>query len=134
MASFTKEQIESALKTKSEHLSPDDVRRIADNKDAVMKMIEEFPENWAKAQRQATVLFELIEACAHGKLNIHPDDLREAAGALIYLGAPMDIVPDDEEDGYADDAAVVGLAIQKSAKQVRALCKLKGLNAAEYVD
>lgn len=134
MASFTKEQIESALQTKSAHLSPEDVRRVADNKEAVLKMIAEFPASWAKAQRQATVLFELIEACATGKMHLHPDELRPAAGALIYLGAPLDIIPDDEEDGYSDDAAVVGLAVAKVAEHVKAYCAQNGLNAAEYLD
>jgi len=134
MASFTKEQIESALKAKSEHLKPDDIRRIAQAKDAVLKMVEEFPENWAKAKRQAVLLFDLIEASSTGKLNILPEDLKFAAGALIYLGEALDIVPDDEEDGYADDAAIIGLAISKSEKYVAMLCTQRELNIAEYLD
>lgn len=134
MASFTNEQIESALEAKSKHLNQYDLRQISGAKDAVMKMIGEFPDNWAKARRQATLLFEMIEAAANGKLDVHPDDLRFAGGALVYLGDPLDIVPDDEDDGYADDAAIVGLAVAKSDAQVRKYCESKGLNVAEYVD
>lgn len=134
MTSFTKEQIESALRTKSAHLGPEDVRRIADNKSTVMKMIQDFPPNWAKAQRQSMMLFELIEASATGRMDVHPEELKSAAGALIYLGAPLDIIPDDEADGYSDDAAVVGLAIAQSEKHVRAFCEAHGRNAAEYLD
>ena len=134
MPSFTREQIQKALSAKSQNLSPDDIRRVATNKDAVMKMVDEFPAQWEKAQKQAKVLFELIRAAATGKMDVHPDELKEAAGALIYLGAPVDIIPDDEKDGYADDAAVIGLAISKTEKHVRAYCEMAGLNAADYFD
>lgn len=134
MPAFTKEQIEKALSAKSTKLGPADIRRIADNKDAVMKMIGDFPESCDKARRQATLLFELIRAAATGKMNVHPDELRDAAGALIYLGAALDIVPDDETDGYTDDAAVIGLAIQKSQVHVRNYCTMMGLSATDYLD
>jgi len=134
MPSFTHEQIEKALSFKSLHLTPHDVRRVADNKEAVLKMISKFPESPAKPRQQATVLFEIIRAAATGKLNVPPEELRWAAGALIYLGAPVDIIPDDEADGYADDAAVIQLAIQKSERHVRAYCQLAGLNVADYLD
>lgn len=134
MASFTKEQIDSALEAKSKHLNQHDLRQISGAKEAVMKMVAEFPEDWAKARRQTTLLFEMIEAAANGKLDVHPDDLRYAGGALVYLGDSLDIVPDDEKDGYADDAAIVSLAIEKSEEQVKKYCAQKGLNAAEYFD
>ncbi len=134
MARFTSDQIEHALDAKSARLSPQDIRRIAQSKASVMKMIDEFPPAWEKAKRQATLLFQLIEASATGKTNIHPEDLRSAAGALIYLGEALDIVPDDEDDGYDDDAAIVSLGIKRSEVHVRAYCESAGLNVAEYLD
>jgi hypothetical protein len=110
MASFTNEQIESALVSKSQRLDQYDIRRIAEAKDAVLKMIQEFPDNWAKAQRQATLLFNMIEDAANGKFAAQPDELKFAAGALIYLGDPLDLVPDEDEDGYSAAAAMVALA------------------------
>lgn len=134
MPSFTSEQIETALTTKSKNLGPHDVRRVAGNRDAVMKMIAAFPESYDKARRQANLLFEIISAAATGKMDIHPDELREAAGALIYLGASVDIIPDDETDGYADDAAVIALAIDRTERHVRDYCAQSGLNADDYFD
>lgn len=134
MASFTKQQIESALEAKSRHLNEHDLRQISGAKDAVMKMVAEFPDTWIKAQRQATLLFEMIEAAANGKLAVHPDDLRYAGGALVYLGDSLDIVPDDQEDGYADDAAIVALAIEKSKDQIAKYCATQGLTVAEYFE
>lgn len=134
MASFTKQQIEAALEAKSKHLSDYDLRQISSARDAVMKMIAEFPDSWAKTKRQATLLFEMIEAAANGKLAVHPDELRYAGGALVYLGDSLDIVPDEEEDGYADDAAIVSLAVTKSEGQVKKYCAGKGLSPAEYLD
>jgi uncharacterized membrane protein YkvA (DUF1232 family) len=133
MPKFTKEQIATALSTKSEPLSPDDVRRVAKSKEAVLKMISEFPEEEELAKRRAHLLFEMIEACSTGKLHLHPDELKWAAGALIYLGAPFDIVPDHEEGGYADDAEVIALAIEKSEEQVRAYCKLKEVDPSTFL-
>lgn len=133
MPAFTTEQIEKALSAKSTNLGPEDIRRIADNKDAVMKMIDAFPQGYDKARRQATLLFEMIRAAATGQLSVHPDELRHAAGALIYLGAPLDIIPDDEADGYADDAAVIGLAILKSQAHVRTYCTMMRLDVNEYL-
>jgi uncharacterized membrane protein YkvA (DUF1232 family) len=134
MTSFTQEQIEAALEAKSRHLNQYDLRQISGAKEAVMKMVAEFPSKWEKSQRQAKLLFEMIEAAANGKLAVHPDDLRYAGGALVYLGDSLDIVPDDQEDGYADDAAIVALAISKSVEHVKKYCAAKGLNAAEYID
>lgn len=134
MASFTPDQIDKALSAKSQNLSPEDIRRVANNKTAVIKMIEDFPAEYDKAKRQALLLFDIIRETSTGKLSIHTDDLKAAAGALIYLGAPMDIIPDDEADGYADDAAVIGLAIQRMAKHVENYCATMGLNPADYLD
>lgn len=134
MASFTNEQIESALVTKSQRLDQYDIRRIAGAKDAVTKMIEEFPQKWDEARKQATLLFEMIEDAANGKFNAQPEELKFAAGALIYLGDPLDLVPDEDDDGYADDAAIVKLAIQKSAAQVKTYCEVKGRQASDYLD
>jgi uncharacterized membrane protein YkvA (DUF1232 family) len=134
MANYTEAQIEAALRAKSERLSTADILRIVGAKAAVMKMVDEFPDNRARARRQATLLFDLIESCANGKLSVRSDDLKYAAGALIYLGEPLDLVPDDEEDGYADDEAVVSLAIQKSAAQVRLFCETNAVDVSEYLE
>jgi uncharacterized membrane protein YkvA (DUF1232 family) len=134
MAKFTSEQIESALNAKSERLGPSDIKRIAGARDAVLKMLDEFPDGYAQAKKQGALLFDLIAASSNGKIDVRPEDLKHAAGALIYLGEALDIVPDDQEDGYADDAAIIALAIQKSAVPVRALCLSKGLDPADYLD
>lgn len=134
MAAFTQEQIESALNSKSSRLGQEDIRRISGAKAAVLQMVADFPDNWAKARRQATLLFEMIEGAATGKFAAHPDELKFAAGALIYLGDPLDLVPDEDDDGYADDAAIVALAISKSEAQVRKYCEQMGLDSSDYLD
>ena len=129
MASFTQEQIAGALDAKSAHLSEKDVQRISDNRETVLTMINDFPDSWAKARRQATLLLDLASS------NLVPLESRKvAAGALIYLGAPLDLVPDDEEDGFADDAAIVGLAISRIEVAVRTYVAERKLNLAEYLD
>lgn len=129
MVSFPEGLIENALDAKVQHLSAADVERVAQNPEAVNKMIADFPDSWEKARRQAKLLYDLIAEDAAPQ-----DALKQAAGALIYLGAPVDLVPDDEQDGFADDAAVVGLAVQRVADHVRSYCATKGLNASDYLD
>lgn len=99
-----------------------------------MKLIGEFPTKYERARLQATLLFDLIESGTAGNTNPPTDDLKFAAGALIYLGEALDIVPDDQEDGHADDAAVIALAMEKSAPQVRDFCAKTGLNSADFLD
>ena len=134
MAAFTKEQIEKALDAKSSLLTLADVERIAKAKETVVRVIDDFPDNWSKARRQATALFELIEWHFQGKRELPLEALQLAAGALIYLSAPLDLVPDDQEDGYADDAAIVSLAAERNREHIREFCEATGRNAAEYLD
>lgn len=128
MAAFTKEQVAAALDAKAAHLTKKDVERIAQNKQAVASMIAEFPGEHARARKQATLLVELIEA---GQAPL--EALVQAAAALIYLGAPIDLVPDDEPDGYSDDAAIVALAVERIEESVRVHCAERNLDAAEYL-
>lgn len=126
MASFTTEQIENALTAKAAHLSAPDIRRIADNRQAVERLIDEFPAEWESAKEQASLLFQFIQAAPEQPSDAELATLKLAAGALIYLGDPLDIVPDDQEDGYEDDAAVVELASQKIRPALAAFCQAQG--------
>jgi uncharacterized membrane protein YkvA (DUF1232 family) len=134
MKGFTQEQVALALDAKAKHLGVEDIERIVANREAVLVMANDFPENWAKAKRQATILFEVLALSAAKKISASLEEKKQAAGALIYLGAPLDLVPDDAEDGYADDAAIVSLAVARAEAAVRAACQVLGLNPAEHLD
>jgi uncharacterized membrane protein YkvA (DUF1232 family) len=134
MKGFTQEQIAMALDAKSKHLVQEDLARIALGREAVLKIISEFPDGWQKARRQATLLFELIEAAQAGRANVSLDAQKLAAGALIYLSAPLDLVPDDETDGFADDAAIVSLALRRIEAEAKGYCLASGKNTAEFFD
>jgi uncharacterized membrane protein YkvA (DUF1232 family) len=125
---FSREQVEKALDAKAAHLGEKDLGRIAANPEAVHALIAEFPEKWEKARRQARLLFELV-----ADARVALESRKQAAAALIYLGAPIDLVPDDETDGHADDAAVVALAIERTEHAVRVHCAEKGLPLADYL-
>lgn len=128
MAAFTKEQVAAALDAKAAHLTKKDVERIAKNKDTVLRMVQEFPESHAQAQRQAVLLLDIIVAST-----APAEALIQAAAALIYLGAPIDLVPDHEEHGYSDDAAIVALAITRIEETVRVHCAERGLELKNYL-
>lgn len=134
MAAFTMDQIATALDAKSAPLGLEDLARIAERREHVVAVIDEFPENWAKAKRQAALLLEVVLTGEDRNAKIPLDARKIAAGALIYLSAPLDLVPDDEADGYADDAAIVSLALSRVESVARELCEKSGRNAAEYFD
>jgi len=128
MAAFTKEQVAAALDAKAAHLTKKDVERIAKNKDTDLRMVQEFPESHGQAQKQAVLLLDVIVAGT-----APAEALIQAAAALIYLGAPIDLVPDHEEHGYSDDAAIVALAIARIEESVRVHCAERSLDASSYL-
>jgi len=128
MAAFTKEQVAAALDAKAAHLTKKDVERIAKNKDTVLRMVQEFPEAHGQAQRQAVLLLDIIVAGT-----APAESLTQAAAALIYLGAPIDLVPDHEEHGYSDDAAIVALAVARIEESVRVHCAERHLDLKNYL-
>jgi uncharacterized membrane protein YkvA (DUF1232 family) len=128
MASFTPAQVAAALDTKAGHLGLKDLERVVAGGDAVRQMLLGFPKEHALAGRQAELLLDLLGA---GTAPI--ESRKQAAGALIYLGAPIDLVPDDDEDGYSDDAAVIQLAVTRTEEALRVHCVERGLDFDEYL-
>lgn len=128
MPAFTKEQVAAALDAKAAHLTKKDVERIAKSRDTVLRMVQEFPDSHGQAQRQAVLLLDIIAAGT-----APAEALVQAAAALIYLGAPIDLVPDHEEHGYSDDAAIVALAISRIEESVRVHCAERSLDPTTYL-
>jgi len=128
MAAFTKEQVAAALDAKAAHLTKKDLERIAKNRETVLRMVQEFPDSHGQAKRQAVLLLDIIAAGT-----APTEALLQAAAALIYLGAPVDLVPDHEEHGYADDAAIVALAVARIEESVRVHCAERSLDPAGYL-
>jgi len=128
MAGFTKEQVAAALDAKAAHLTKKDVERISKSRETVLRMVQEFPDSHGQAKRQAVLLLDIIAAGT-----APTEALIQASAALIYLGAPIDLVPDHEEHGYADDAAIVALAIARIEESVRVHCAERSLDPASYL-
>ncbi len=134
MASFTVEDVHRALDMKSENLGPDDFARIAENRQAVMAKLADMPSSLSRAIDQAKLLLELVVAHQDGSFAAPPSALAQAAGALIYLASPVDLVPDHiEGEGYLDDAAVVELAVERIGDVLSAFCETKGYDSSRYV-
>lgn len=129
MARFEMKQVEAALDAKAAHLTEKDLARIVESRAAVMKLVQEFPADQLRARRQGELLFALLEA---GSASI--ETRKQAAGALIYLGAPIDLVPDDQEGGYEDDAAVIACAIRRCEEAVRVHCAQHDLDSSDYLE
>ena len=132
MTTFTSQQIEAALVLKAKELGPEDFKRIAAAGQAVQGLLKEFPEELSKSRDQAWLLFEIVKSQAE-KENLSLEGTQLAASALIYIGSPMDLIPNEEIDGFADDAAVIALAIERAEADVRNLCKLAQLDPAKYL-
>lgn len=121
--SFSGEQVKRALDSKAERVSSGDVARIVQMRSAVEEKLAEFPPELLEARTQGALLFAYLESMAQAPLTA---ETKQAAGALLYLSAPVDLVPDHEPGGYADDAAVVALAVERSRAALRAFCEKSG--------
>ena len=132
MSKFNSQQIEDALLLKAKELGSADFQRIASAGQAVKQLIREFPKELSKTKDQAWLLFEIVKSHADKK-NLTDQGAQLAASALIYIGSPMDLVPDDESDGFHDDAAVVALAIARAEADVRKFCELDRRDPAKYL-
>lgn len=132
MAKYNEAQVAAALDLKSANLTSDDIARIASSWHAVKKIIGEFPDQYAKTRKQAKALFNLLESKSKGG-PVSDASAATAAGALIYLASPMDIVPDDESEGFEDDAAVITLAIARAKDDLKIWCEKNEKNLEDYL-
>lgn len=139
MARFADEQVRKALELKARSVERDDVERVAGNRAAVQALIDELPPELGRARKQAALLFEFVEHAAQGLRSGGGDDaaspsfgaVQEAVGALLYLSSPIDLVPDTEDGGYLDDAAILELAVQRIVPVLRAFCEERGIDPSE---
>lgn len=129
MSKFELEAVEKALDVKIERLRPEDVARIAQNAPAVEALLAELPDELERAKRQGRLLFDFL--CAH--VDAPPTSptfaaVRQAAGALLYLSSPLDLVPDEEEEGYEDDVAILDLAVRRIAPELERFGRERGVD------
>src|SRR5690606_9895701 len=140
MVKFADGQVRKALELKAWAVERDDGERVAGSRAAVQALIDELPQDLGRARKQATLLFEFVEfAAAEMRASdagegghVPPfEAVREAVGALLYLSAPIDLVPDTEDGGFLDDAAILELAVQNIVEELRAFCERRGLDASD---
>jgi len=124
---FTSEQIARALDAKAKGLTLDDLARVGASIASVQQKLAEFPPSLKASQARAELLLILVT-----DPNATFEARKLAAGALLYLSSPLDLVPDHEPGGYSDDAAVVDLAAQRVAQELRASCERAGLSTAPF--
>jgi uncharacterized membrane protein YkvA (DUF1232 family) len=133
MLSFSPEDVVKALDVKVEHVTVEDARRIAQNTAAVQSLIDALPKELTRSVNQATLLFELVCAHVKGEDPTPFSSVAQAVGALLYLSSPVDLVPDHEEQGYLDDAALLELAVQRIAPDLKAFCNSKAYDSTRYL-
>lgn len=119
--SFTPEQIQKALDGKVSRLTAEDIARVAAAAPLVRQKIAEFPESLSASRARAELL---LAFAVEGQDELAA--LKLAAGALLYLTSPLDLVPDHEPGGFADDAAVVDLAASRLHSDLLAFCARTG--------
>ena len=133
MLKFSPEDVVKALDVKVEHVTIDDARRIAQSSAAVAALIDGIPAELIRSVNHANLLFELI--CAHVKDGDPTpfESVAQAVGALLYLSSPVDLIPDHAEQGYLDDAAILELAVQRIAPDLKQFCDRKAYDPARYI-
>jgi uncharacterized membrane protein YkvA (DUF1232 family) len=121
---FTSDQIARALEAKAKRLTLEDLDRVRASVSSVQEKLAEFPPSLNDSKVRAELL---LEFCGDESGSFEARKL--AAGALLYLSSPLDLIPDHEPDGYADDAAVVDLATKRITNDLRAFCTRTGRQA-----
>lgn len=128
--SFNAEQVKKALDSKASRVSQADLARIVELRAAVEEKLRAFPAEHQEAREQGELLFAFLESTVNAPLVA---EAKETAGALLYLSAPVDLVPDHEPGGYADDAAVLDLAVGRIRDALRAFCDKSGRAAPAWL-
>lgn len=127
---FHADQIQKALDSKAERVSDADVARIIELRSAVEEKIAAFPDAQRDAREQANLLLDFLAARASTPVT---SETKQAAAALLYLSAPVDLVPDHEPGGFDDDAAVLALATGRIRGALRAFCASSGRAAPSWL-
>jgi uncharacterized membrane protein YkvA (DUF1232 family) len=129
MSKFDADAVARALDLKVERLRPEDVQRVAANGAAVQALIDELPRELERSRQQARLLFGFLSANADAVSGPRFSAVAQAAGALLYLSSPLDLVPDTEDDGYADDVAILELAVERIRPALEKFCREHGWEA-----
>lgn len=130
MSEFDAEAVRRALDLKVERLRAEDVKRVALNKAAVEALIEELPGELERSRQQARLLYDFLATHADAQAGPMFRAVAQAAGALLYLSSPLDLVPDSEDDGYADDVAILELAVERIRPALEAYCSARGIETS----
>ncbi len=127
---FHADQVQKALDSKAERVSDTDVARIIELRSVVDEKIASFPDDQREARQQATLLLDFLAERASAPIS---SETKQAAAALLYLSAPVDLVPDHEPGGFDDDAAVLALATGRIRSALRAFCASSGRAAPSWL-
>lgn len=102
----------------------DELRRLLPNLETKLNGIETGPVD------ELRPLVEFLRAYIEdGSADADFEPLREAGFALRYFLKGVDIIPDMLEDiGYADDLAILRLAVKRNHDALAEFAKLKGLD------
>lgn len=128
---FQADQVQKALDSKAERVSGADVARISELRSVVEEKIATFPDAQREAREQAALLLDFLGPRVSAPLSA---ETRQAAGALLYLSAPVDLVPDHEPGGFDDDAAVLALATGRIRAALRTFCASSGRVTPSWLD
>jgi uncharacterized membrane protein YkvA (DUF1232 family) len=92
------------------------------------------PKRMSLVANQTRLVLELIDDFKGGAYRAIPwHSIAVIAGAVLYTVSPADVVPDTLPMlGALDDLAVLALATRLVQKDLRAYCRFKGYDQADY--
>jgi uncharacterized membrane protein YkvA (DUF1232 family) len=101
---------------------------------AVVSGLRAIPDRMQRVTNQARLVMELAEDFRNGRYrDISWVSIAVAAGALVYVVSPGDVVPDALPIlGTLDDMVVLTLTMRFLEKDLRAYCRFRGYAETDY--
>ena len=133
-ASIDRKKAKKALEHKAKRVTESDVGKVVERKSEIDAKLSEVPSAFKRLVNQVKLLFEMVSDYWHGKYKAVPwYSISMAIAALLYFLNPFDLIPDFIPIvGYVDDATILALCSLAIMEDLRAYCKFKRYDPAQY--
>lgn len=115
-------------------IGADKIPKLLSQRERVRRELRGIPDRMQKITNQASLVLEMVDDYRAGSFRaVSWTSLVVAAGALLYLVSPSDVIPDMLPVlGQLDDAFVVGLAMRLVRRDLQRYVAHKGYAPEKY--
>jgi uncharacterized membrane protein YkvA (DUF1232 family) len=128
--------LKERVKREAAAVTERDARRLVEREQELQRKYKSIPGKFNKLVNQVKLLFELVRAYVDGSYRRVPwATIATAVAAVVYVLAPIDLIPDVIPGlGYIDDALVVRFALSMLQSDLAEFCEFKGYDLSKYFE